>query len=68
MKIEVVALGAILGAGALFFGFPLGVAVGYAWRDRISRELRSFPASAEARRTKRCGDPLPLRAGQRRGS
>jgi hypothetical protein len=25
----------------LFFGFPLGVLVGYEWRDRISRERRA---------------------------
>jgi hypothetical protein len=25
----------------LIFGFPLGVLVGYAWRDRISRARRA---------------------------
>ena len=25
----------------LIFGFPLGVLVGYRWRDRISRERRA---------------------------
>ena len=42
MEIEVIAFGAILAAGALFVGLPLGVAVGYAWRDRISRARRGL--------------------------
>jgi len=40
MGIEWVALGVVLAAGALFLGFPVGVVVGYAWRDRISRARR----------------------------
>jgi hypothetical protein len=40
MGVEWVAVGAVLAAGALFVGFPFGVAVGYAWRDRISRARR----------------------------
>jgi hypothetical protein len=40
MGIEWVAIGAVLAAGALFVGFAFGVAVGYAWRDRISRARR----------------------------
>ena len=42
MGFEVVAFGAFLAAGALFLGFPLGLAVGYAWRDRISRARRDL--------------------------
>ena len=38
---EWVAVGVILVAGALFVGFPVGVAVGYAWRDHISRARRA---------------------------
>jgi hypothetical protein len=40
MGIEWVAVGAVLAAGALFVGFPFGIAVGYVWRDRISRARR----------------------------
>ena len=38
--VEWIALGVVVAAGALFLGFPVGVAVGYAWRDRISRARR----------------------------
>jgi hypothetical protein len=34
-------VGVILAAGALFIGFPFGIAVGYKWRDRISRARRA---------------------------
>jgi hypothetical protein len=37
---EWVAVGVLLTAGALFVGFPFGVAFGYVWRDRISRARR----------------------------
>jgi hypothetical protein len=40
MFLEWVAVGAILAAGAVLIGFPFGVAVGYAWRDAISRARR----------------------------
>ena len=40
MGVEWVAVGAVLAAGSLFIGFPFGVAVGYAWRDHISRARR----------------------------
>jgi len=40
--IEWAAVSVLLAAGALFFGFPFGVAVGYAWRDRISRARRAL--------------------------
>ena len=40
MGVEWIAVGVVLVAGALFIGFPFGVAVGYAWRDRISRARR----------------------------
>ncbi|WP_156898892.1 hypothetical protein [Bradyrhizobium erythrophlei] len=51
MGIEWVAVGIVLVAGALFFGFPIGLAVGYAWRDRISRARRiRFLAEQEQRR------------------
>ena len=39
--VEWVAIGVVLAAGALFVGFPVGVAVGYAWRDHISRARRA---------------------------
>jgi hypothetical protein len=35
--------------GALFVGFPVGVGVGYAWRDRISR-IRRLKFAQEHRR------------------
>ena len=47
---EWVVVGFILGAGALFVGFPVGVAVGYAWRDRISRARRASSVIRQARR------------------
>jgi hypothetical protein len=40
MFLELAAVGAILAAGAVLIGFPFGVAVGYAWRDAISRARR----------------------------
>jgi hypothetical protein len=40
MGVEWIAIGGVLAAGALFVGFPFGVAVGYAWRDSISRSRR----------------------------
>jgi hypothetical protein len=40
MGVEWIAVGAVLAAGALFGGFPIGVFVGYRWRDRISRNRR----------------------------
>ena len=58
MGIEVIAFGAILAAGALFFGFPLGVAVGYAWRDRISRARRHL-VRQERRRAELNGAAIP---------
>jgi hypothetical protein len=52
MDIEWTAVGAVLVAGALLVGFPVGIAVGYAWRDRISRARRiRFLAEQERRRT-----------------
>jgi hypothetical protein len=50
---EWVVVGFILGAGALFVGFPVGVAVGYAWRDRISRARRTSSLIKQARRHRR---------------
>jgi hypothetical protein len=41
MGLEWIGFGAVLAAGAVFVGFPFGVAVGYAWRDRISRARRA---------------------------
>jgi hypothetical protein len=41
MGIEWIAVGVVLAAGAIFFGLPLGVLVGYMWRDRISRARRA---------------------------
>jgi len=49
MGIEWVVFGVVLAAGAVFVGFPSGVAVGYVWRDRISRERRRL-AERERRR------------------
>jgi hypothetical protein len=49
MGIEWVVFGGVLAAGALFVGFPSGVAVGYVWRDRISRARRHL-AEQERRR------------------
>ena len=40
MGVEWIAIGGVLAAGALFVGFPFGVAVGYTWRDSISRSRR----------------------------
>jgi hypothetical protein len=40
MGIEWIAVGAVMFAGALFLGLPVGVAIGYVWRDRISRARR----------------------------
>jgi hypothetical protein len=40
MGTEWIAVGILLFAGALFVGFPFGVAVGYEWRSRISRMRR----------------------------
>lgn len=52
MDIEWTAVGAVLAAGALLVGFPIGIAVGYAWRDRISRARRiRFLAEQERTRT-----------------
>ena len=48
--IEWVAVGVVLVAGALFVGFPIGVAVGYKWRDRISRARRARSLIEQARR------------------
>jgi hypothetical protein len=54
MGIEWVAVGIVLITGAIFFGFPLGVLVGYTWRDRISRERRArFIIEQERRRGER---------------
>jgi hypothetical protein len=51
MGIEWIAVGVVLAAGAIFFGLPLGVFVGYTWRDRISRERRArFVIEQERRR------------------
>jgi hypothetical protein len=50
MGVEWVAVGAVLAAGALFVGFPFGVAVGYGWRDRISRGRRIRYLVARERR------------------
>jgi hypothetical protein len=41
MGLEWIGFGAVLAAGAVFFGFPFGVLVGYMWRDRISRARRA---------------------------
>lgn len=49
MGIEWVVFGGVLAAGAIFVGFPSGVAVGYVWRDRISRKRRRL-AERERRR------------------
>jgi hypothetical protein len=40
VAVEWVAVGVVLAAGAVLVGFPFGIAVGYAWRDRISRARR----------------------------
>ena len=40
MDIEWVAVGVVMAAGAVLIGFPVGVVVGYVWRDRISRARR----------------------------
>ena len=40
MGSEWVAVAAVLAVGAVFVGFPFGVAVGYLWRDRISQARR----------------------------
>jgi hypothetical protein len=50
MGIEWIAAGVVLAAGAIFFGLPLGVLVGYTWRDRISRERRARFIIEQARR------------------
>ena len=49
MGIEWVVFGGVLAVGAVFVGFPSGVAVGYVWRDRISRARRRL-AEQERRR------------------
>jgi hypothetical protein len=41
MGVEWAAIGVLLAAGALCIGFLLGLVVGYAWRDRISRARRA---------------------------
>jgi hypothetical protein len=52
MDIEWTAVGAVLAGGALFIGFPIGIVIGYAWRDRISRMRRiRYLAEQERRRT-----------------
>jgi hypothetical protein len=52
MDIEWTAVGVVLVAGALLVGFPIGIAVGYVWRDHISRMRRiRFIAEQERRRT-----------------
>jgi hypothetical protein len=48
---EWVAVGAVMAAGAVLIGFPAGIAVGYAWRDRISRARRAL-VEQERRRAK----------------
>jgi hypothetical protein len=50
MGVEWIAVGAVLAAGALFVGFPSGVAVGYVWRDRISQARRIRYLSEQERR------------------
>ena len=42
-------MGIVVAAGALLIGFPVGVGVGYAWRDRISR-IRRLKLAQEHRR------------------
>jgi len=59
MRIELMVLGAVLAAGALLFGFSLGVAVGYAWRDRISRARRDLVRREERRRAELHGGAIP---------
>ena len=51
MGIEWIAVGIVMAGGAVFFGFPVGVGVGYAWRARISR-MRRLQVAEEQRRTK----------------
>jgi hypothetical protein len=40
MGVEWVVVGVVLAAGAVFPGLPAGIAIGYAWRHRISRMRR----------------------------
>ena len=40
MDVEWAAVFAVLKTGAVLIGFPLGVAVGYAWRAHISHVRR----------------------------
>jgi hypothetical protein len=49
MGSEWVAVGIVVAVGAFFVGFPIGVGVGYAWRDRISR-MRRLKFAQEHRR------------------
>jgi hypothetical protein len=49
MGVEWIAVGALLAAGALFAGFPVGVFVGYAWRNRISNKRRLLVAEERRR-------------------
>jgi hypothetical protein len=61
MGFEWVAVGVVLAAGALFVGFPFGVAVGYAWRDRISRARRvRYLVEQERRRAELDDAAIPL--------
>jgi hypothetical protein len=49
MGSEWIAVAIVVAGGALFFGFPVGVGIGYAWRDRISR-MRRLQFAKESRR------------------
>jgi hypothetical protein len=61
--VEWVVVGMVLVAGALFLGFPFGVAVGYAWRERISRARRArFLTEQERTRARRSDGPDPMAA------
>jgi hypothetical protein len=65
--VEWVAVGIVLAAGALFVGFPFGVAVGYAWRDRISRARRVRHRVERARRRADLDGAATARAQQGAG-
>jgi hypothetical protein len=64
MDIEWVAVGVVMAAGAFLIGLPAGIAIGYAWRDRISRARRiRYWTEQERRRAKPDGGAAVLVRG-----
>jgi uncharacterized protein (DUF2062 family) len=58
---EWIAVGVVMTVGAVLIGFPVGVAVGYAWRNAISRSRRiRYQVERERQRAKPDGAAAAL--------